>query len=250
MYLRRLLCAVSAALIVSALATGVALPAGASCGHGGYAYAGMQASRNAFGVSATLTAVTQPLVERGHVAAWVGVGGPGEGPNRSNEWLQIGLNVIAGRTGTLYYEVARFSGIHYVELNRHVPAGRRFEVAVLEMASHPSIWRIWVNGRAASRPIWLPESHGSLTSMAIAENLAGGVPSCNRFEYRFAHLALAGTPGGSWEPFRRRDADVLQDPGSRMVPAGADGFLATAAAHPTASPAAKFLQGTGVLSHR
>ena len=250
MYFRRLLCAVSAALIVSALATGIAMPAGTSCGYGGYAYAGMQASRGSFGVSATLTAVTQPLVERGHVAAWVGVGGRGQGPNRSNEWLQIGLNEIAGRTGTLYYEVARSSGIHYVELKTQVPAGRRFEVAVLEMASQRSVWRIWVNGRAASRPIWLPESHGSLTPMAIAENLAGGVPSCNRFEYRFAHLALAGTPGGSWEPFKRRNANLLQDPGSRMVPAGADGFLATAAVHPTASSAAEFLRGTGQLSHR
>ena len=65
------------------------------------------------------------------------------------------------------------------------------------MHDRTDLWRVWVNGRPASRPIWLPASHGTLTPMAMAENLAGTVPSCNRFAYRFQQVALAGTPGGS-----------------------------------------------------
>jgi hypothetical protein len=201
-----------------------------SCGAPGYSYAGLQASKGAFGVSATLTAVTQPIVLQGHVAAWVGVGADSEGPGLSNEWLQIGLSALPGGLAELYYEVARSSGIHYVELPGSISRARRYAVAVLEMHGRPNVWRVWVNGHPASRPIWLADSNGSLTPMAMAENLAGGVPSCNRFEYRFDQVALARAPGGSWAPWSRARADVLQDPGWRLVPLATNGFLAAASA--------------------
>ena len=66
-------------------------PAGATssslaCGSGthgsqGYAYAGLKSKRIGSGVRATITALSQPSVAAGHAAGWIGVGGPGAGPN-------------------------------------------------------------------------------------------------------------------------------------------------------------------------
>ena len=160
----------------------------------GYAYTGLQSDRQGFGVTATLTALADPLVERGHVAAWVGVGAPGEGPHGTNEWLQIGLNRIAGRDARLYYEIVQPWGTRYVELGRNISAGRRIQVSVLEMARRRNVWRVWVDARPASKPIYLPASHHTLTPMAMAENWDGGKPTCNRYKYRFRRVALAGSP--------------------------------------------------------
>src|SRR5262249_23678606 len=57
---------------------------------GGYSYAGVQDARAASGIRATLVQVDTPRVARGHVAAWVGVGGPGQGAGGRDEWIQIG----------------------------------------------------------------------------------------------------------------------------------------------------------------
>src|SRR5262245_20498504 len=171
--------------LVAAAASSPARPASKGCGPPGYAYAGLASQRNAFGVAGTVSATTNPLVQRGHVAGWVGVGAPGEGPNGSDEWLQAGLNTIAGKPGKLHSGSAQPWGIKYVELASNVPAGRSYRIAVLEMARHANVWRVWVNGTAASRPIWLPQSHGRLTPMAIAESWDGGAPACNRYAYRF-----------------------------------------------------------------
>jgi hypothetical protein len=215
-----------------ALTTSPAVPASKGCGLRGYAYAGLQSGREAFGVTATLSALAAPLVERGHVAAWVGVGAPGQGPHGTDEWLQVGLNRIAGHDPKLYYEVARAGRMRYVELDTDVSSGRRAEVAVLEMAGRRDVWRVWVDGRPASRPIYLPRSHSRLTPMAIAENWDGGVPACNRYKYRFRDLSLAGRPGGSWTPFRMAQAEVMQDAGYRILPTPTDGFVAVTAPPP------------------
>ena len=63
-----------------------------ACGSGGYSYAGLGAPNRAFGISAIVTPLNTFDVLSGHVAGWVGVGGPGEGPGGSDEWLQIGLS--------------------------------------------------------------------------------------------------------------------------------------------------------------
>ena len=159
MYLRRLLCTLTVALVGAAVAsTTPAVSAFKGCGRAGYAYAGLLGERGPSGVTATLTTLAEPLVQRGHVAAWVGVGAPGEGPNGTNEWLQVGLNRIAGRPAKLYYEVAGSSGISYVELDSNVLPGRRYRVAVLEMARRPDVWRIWVDGRPANGPSTSPRA--------------------------------------------------------------------------------------------
>ena len=188
----------SAALAVTAAAATPARPAAKGCGPRGYSYAGLQSPRNAFGVAGTLSATASPLVQRGHVAGWVGVGAPGEGPQGTDEWLQVGLNTIAGNSAKLYYEIARPTGIKYVELASDVPPGRSYHVAVLETARHANTWRVWVDGRPASRPIWLPQSHGRLTPMALAESWDDGAPACNRYAYSFGAVSLAGRPGGEW----------------------------------------------------
>jgi hypothetical protein len=77
--------------------------------------------------------------------------------------------------------------------------------------------------------------------MAMAENQGGGVPSCNRFQYRFDQVALAGTPGGAWVPFRHAQADVLEDPGARLVPLATNGFLAGTGGRPANTQAAPHL---------
>ncbi len=48
------------------------------------------------GISASLSSLGTPVVESGHVAGWVGVGGPGQGPGGANEWIQVGLNSLPG----------------------------------------------------------------------------------------------------------------------------------------------------------
>ena len=56
-------------------------------------------------MSATLEAVLPAWVSDGHVAAWVGVGGPGYGPKGADEWIQVGLSAFnADTTNHMYYE--------------------------------------------------------------------------------------------------------------------------------------------------
>src|SRR5205823_13691537 len=95
--------------LVCALAAFSVAPAAqaAGCGPRGYAWAGLEVAGTAgHGIGATLTSVATPVVQHGHVAGWVGVGGPSEGPGGTAEWLQVGLNTpsqVGGRQ-KLYYE--------------------------------------------------------------------------------------------------------------------------------------------------
>jgi hypothetical protein len=69
------------ALVVTLVTTYALLAAptwaSAACGTSGYGYAGLGASRPAYGVATWLRTETAPEVLSGHVAGWVGVGGPG-----------------------------------------------------------------------------------------------------------------------------------------------------------------------------
>lgn len=213
-----------------------------SCGPSGYAYAGIQPGQTGYGVSARLASLAAPVVESGHVAGWVGVGGPGQGPGGSDEWIQVGMNSLPGATNKLYYEVMRPGlGQTYAEVATDVPNGRSFRLAVLETAATPGAWRVWVNGRPVTPAIMLTGSHGALSPMAMGESWDGGKPSCNRFAYRFDDVSLAGAPGGSWLPVR--NATVLQDRGYKVVKRAEASFDAgavttLAAAPSTTTPAA------------
>jgi len=183
-----------------------------------------------------LASLAAPVVESGHVAGWVGVGGPGQGPGGSNEWIQVGLNSLPGASNKLYYEVMRPGvGQTYAEVAANVPNGRSLRLAVLETAATPGAWRVWVNGAPVTPAIMLSGSHGKLSPMAMGESWDGGRPSCNRYAYRFDKLALAAAPGGSWLPVR--NATVLQDSGYRVVKRTLASFDAGAAAALAEAPA-------------
>jgi hypothetical protein len=186
------------------------------CGTRGYSYAGFQSARRGHGVRATLAALSSPRVTNGHVAAWIGVGGVGLGPNGSNQWLQVGLNAFHGTGTNLYYEVATGGNApRYHEIAANIAPGKRLRVAVLEMSNRPHHWRVWVDGRPVSRPIFLRGSSGRFEPIATAETWDGGSRACNRFAYRFDRLAVATGRGGSWQRFVR--AHRFHDRGYRLV---------------------------------
>ncbi len=214
------------AVVGSAFA--LAGPAAAACGLSGYSYAGVEASRPASGVSARLTALAAPVVQSGHVAAWVGVGGAGAAPDGSDEWLQAGLSASPFGASELYYEVAQpGSDPQYVTIAADVPAGATHAVSVLEVKGHPGTWRVWVDGSPVTGPIALPGSHGAWNPIATAESWDGGTPSCNGFSYRFDDVRLAAQPGGSWQALR--SGTWLQDPGYRVTRQTPASFLAALA---------------------
>src|SRR2546423_7161280 len=109
----------------------------AACGSSGYAYAGLGSSARAYGVATNLQTVAVPEVLSGHVAGWVGVGGPGAGPNGTDEWLQVGFSAFPGSsTSSLYYEVAQpHQAPRYHEVAAGIPAGSIHKVAVVETRS-------------------------------------------------------------------------------------------------------------------
>jgi len=174
-----------------------------ACGTGGYSYAGVEASSHAYGISATITPLPAFSVVSGHVAGWVGVGGPKQGPNRSDEWLQVGFSGFPTTAGSsLYYELTLPNmAPSYHEIASGLPAGKAQRVAVLEIGGRQDWWQVWVNGKRVSAPIHLPSSHGRWAPIATAESWDGGSGgNCNGFLYRFSAVSVASAPGGSWHP--------------------------------------------------
>jgi hypothetical protein len=172
-----------------------------ACGSNGYSYAGVGAAQRAFGISASVAAVSGFPVLNGHVAAWVGVGGPGGGPGGTDEWLEIGLSGFPTVTGSdLYYEVSQPDGFPvYHQVASNLPAGKASRVGVLEMHGRPNWWRVWLNGRPVSKPIRLPQSHDRWAPIATAESWDGRTHgACNTFLYHFRHIRVARAPGGGW----------------------------------------------------
>src|SRR5947208_15846247 len=114
-----------------------------SCAARPYSYAGFAAAQPASGVSATVTALSAPQVLNGHVAAWVGVGGPGAGPNGTDEWIQVGFSAFPGSAfSSLYYEVAQpHQAPRYNEVASGLPPGSTRKVAVVEVAGRTGWWR-------------------------------------------------------------------------------------------------------------
>ena len=211
------LIAVATATLAAACA--VALPsraATAGCGIASYSYAGVSSLETRYGVGAQITAVRKPAVAKGHVAAWVGVGGSGLGPNDTSEWLQVGISAKPGEDPALYYEVARPNQTpRYVMLKGHLPLGRAYNVAVLEATGHPGSWLVWVNGSKMTQRIYLPGSHGAWRPVATAESWNGDkTGTCNAYAFRFGQVRVATKPGGSWQPLE--GGRVLADVGYRL----------------------------------
>jgi hypothetical protein len=195
-----------------------------ACGNStGYSYAGLASPSNAYGISATISPLDAFDIFNGHVAGWVGVGGPGEGPGGSNEWLQIGLSGFPGIDGSdIYYEVAlpgRYPTYHQVAAN--LPVGTVAKVTVLEMHNQPNYWRVWLNHKPVSPAIHLPDSHNHWSPIATAESWDGGSGGmCNTFLYRFRKVSIAHTAGGGWHaltnafPIKSATTKVRRSPGA------------------------------------
>jgi len=215
-------------LLVTTVVAAAALGAGAAralaCGNSnGYSYAGIGAPSPASGISATITPLDAFDVLNGHVAGWVGVGGPGEGPNGTNEWLQIGYSGYPSITGSdIYYEVALPNrNPIYHQVAAALPVGTAARVAVSEIRNRPNWWRVWLNDRPVSRPLRLPESHDRWSPIATAESWDGGTGgACNTFLYRFRRVSIAHTAGGGWHrltggfPIRSAATRIQRHPGS------------------------------------
>jgi len=191
-------------VVVAAIAAAAALgaaPAALACSSSGYTYAGLASASATHGVGARLTAIGGARVANGHVAGWVGVGGPGEGPNGKDEWIQVGLSGFEGSPNSdLYYEVTRAgSAPQYFEVEHDLAPGTTRRLAVLEVAGQPNEWRVWVDGKPVSEPIDLPGSHGAWRGIATAESWTTSKSlACNGFGYRFDDIQIAEQAGGAW----------------------------------------------------
>ena len=166
-------------------------------------------------MSTTLTTLSSPRVLWGHVAAWVGVGGVGQGPNGTTEWIQVGFNGLYGGENKLYYEVTQPGGRPQYTPIRDVASGDSHRVGVREMRGRRSWWRVWVDGRPVSPPIHLPGSHRRWRPVATAESWNAGMQTCNGLAYRFARTTVATRPGGRWRSLR--PGQTLRDPGYATV---------------------------------
>ena len=211
------------ALLVGAAA--VAGPA-AACSDGRYVYAGLAGDARVAGVGAQITpSVGSFDVVAGHGAGWVGMGGPGQAAGGGDEWLQVGFSSFPGATGhSLYYEVARpGSAPRYAQLRAGVAPGASARVAVLEMRHRRNWWRVWVDGKPATRPIYLPASDRRWRPIVTAESWDGGSSVCNNFGYRFAAIRVARSAGGMWSRF---DGSTTIKARQTVVYRGSGGFLA------------------------
>jgi hypothetical protein len=152
----------------------------------------------------------------GHVAAWVGFGGPGAGPNGSDEWIQVGYSGFPGSfTSNLYYEIARPNRApEYHEIASGLAPGSTRKIAVAELAGRRGWWRVSVDNVSVGSPMYLPGSHGAWRPIVTAEAWGAGSFVCNRFRYRFHAVSVATRAGGSWLPIR--SAYTFQDHGYRI----------------------------------
>jgi len=194
----RLLLATAAA---AALTLAGSVAAASACGTNGYSYAGVGAATYGSGISAIITPLGPFNIANGHVAGWVGVGGPGEGPNGTDEWLQIGLSGFPGLYTDVYYEVAlpnKYPTYHQVVADP--PAGQGYRFAVKEV--RPNYWEVLLNRKPVSPVIHLPESHDKFMPIATAESWDGGYHNgaCNNFLYSFDSVKVAKRPGGVFRP--------------------------------------------------
>jgi hypothetical protein len=169
---------------------------------GGYSYAGHQATYKGHGVRATIVLTRVPTVDAGHVAGWVGVGGPGQGANGGDAWIQAGIASMPGTEPFLYAEITREGQVpEFILIEEGVRVGRSHRVAVVELAGRPGWWRVWMDGKAVAEPVRMRGSSGRWAPIATAESWNAGTPACNAFGFRFERVSVSYDGGGSWRPF-------------------------------------------------
>ena len=210
--------------VLATTSVAVASPSFA-CGGQSYSYAGISSVQSRSGISATITALRQPHVLAGHVAAWVGVGGYGMGPHQTNEWLQAGISAAPDQPASLYYELAepgKAPAYHLIPLA--VSVGKTYQVSVLESRHHPNWWRVWVNGARASERFFLPGSRNAWKPVATTESYDGGVGACNSFSFKFSGVRATVTNRRGWSPVA---GSLLSSPGYTVQGRTLAGFVAS-----------------------
>lgn len=218
------LAVMSAGLAGVAKAVPTAVPA-ALCSSKAYAYAGLFSDIPALGIEALVTTTAAAEVPSGHVAAWLGVGGPNAGPKGQAEWLQAGVNTQAGIGSELYVEITRPGApIKYLTLATAVAPGSSYHLVVAQLPERPNVWHVLVNGKLATGPIFLPGST-HFEPMAMTESWNGGTPTCNGFNYNFDQLRIR--TNGSWKAMTQ--TSVLSDLGFKVVDRTNAGFTALSA---------------------
>jgi hypothetical protein len=191
-----------AALIAAASTTATAGRACRGSTGDGYTYAGHQATYRGHGVRATVTLVQVPNVAAGHVAGWVGVGGPGQGANGEDAWIQAGVASMPGMDPFLYAEIVHDGREpEFILVEQGVPVGESHRIAVLEMSGRSGWWRVWIDGTPVTQAVHLRRSTGRWAPIATAESWGGGEASCNAFGFRFERVSVSYGGGGSWRPF-------------------------------------------------
>jgi hypothetical protein len=195
-----------------------------------YSYAGLESRVVPRGVAAAIAPTAAPAVRDGHVAGWVGVGGYGVGPGGTDEWVQIGLIAFPNSATRIYYEVTR-PGKQPVQttLRERVVAGERHRFAVLELGRRPNWWRVWLDGRPVSEPIFLPRSHARLTAQITGESYAGlSEGQCNAYSFAFEDVSLAETRAKLWSAPRR--FELFADPNYLLELGSSTSFVARSTA--------------------
>ena len=204
-YLLGALAAATAALAAAALAgsssSATAGPVSCAGNGNGYTYAGHQSGYRGHGIRATITPLRVPSMAAGHVASWVGVGGPGQGANGEDAWIQVGIARVAGGESFIYAEITRAGTPELRVLETSATTGRSHSFAVLEMRDRRDRWRVWVDGQPVTEPIHVKGSSGRWAPIATAETFNGGQQVCNRFSFRFERVSISYGAGGSWRPF-------------------------------------------------
>jgi hypothetical protein len=174
--------------------------AGAGCKRN-YDYTGVQNVAPSSGIRAYLTTTTPPAVKAGHVAGWVGVGGPGLGPGGKDEWLQAGYSGFDTGEAQVYYEVAlpNKPPAYHTVVAALAPSAKNL-LTVLEVAGKQGSWQVFMNNEPVSPVISLPQSHDKFSPQALGETWNGGTTDCNIWGYGFGDVEVAAKPGGAWQP--------------------------------------------------
>jgi hypothetical protein len=214
--------AVAAAVVAGVGGTASRSEAGVAC-VSSYSYAGLAHGAAGSAVRATITPLAPPQVHWGHVAAWIGVGGPGQGAGGADAWIQVGFSGLYGGLTRLYYEVARPGAKpRYHELDAAPVLGQPRQLAVVEVGGRPSWWQVIVDGQAVGEAVLLPGSHGRWAPMATAESWNAGKGRCNGFAYRFERVAVETRRG--WRAMT--PGTVFRSPGYALQRRGGN-FTAT-----------------------
>ena len=166
-----------------------------------YAYAGVQDAKVHHGIRATIDPLMPPDTSGGFVASWVGVGGPGLGPDGTDEWLQAGFAKFQSGPMQVYYEVTRPGQLPaYHAVRDAVSEDQPHRIAVLATNGDPNSWQVWLDDEPVSPPIELKASAGRFRPQVQAETNNSDGTRCNAYAWRFTKIEVAQKAGGSWGP--------------------------------------------------